>query len=152
MVLALAASMIAAPQSGSPTDEAEEARSFPFSFGIGYVVAEQRRSAVESVESVESVVRSDTATPTPTSKASSPAPSSSPQAEPKTTSLAPRLPPPRSDLARIKGSPRARGLTAAAAIATQMAMIIAGIAVVREQREQAREARRGQPPPYRPYR
>lgn len=79
-------------------------------------------------------------------------PAPTPEVPPTTTRLVPRLPPPASDLARIQGSPRARGLNAAAAIAAQVAMIVAGVISVREQREQIRREREGQAPPYRPYR
>jgi len=147
MVLALVASLLAAP-APDPSPDSDDA-AFPFSFGIGYVVTEQRRS-VDALDASPTVADAPTSPTTSAPEDSTEAPAS--QAAPQPASLAPRLPPPRSDLARIQGSPRARGLSAAAAIATQMAMIIAGIAVVREQREQAREARRGQAPPYRPYR
>lgn len=72
--------------------------------------------------------------------------------EPRSLSLVPRLPPPRSDLARIQGSPRARGIQAAAALATQVAMIVAGVISVREQKRQLRREREGRVQPYRPYR
>lgn len=64
----------------------------------------------------------------------------------------PRRPPPSTDLARIQGSPRARGLSAAVAVAAQLAMIVAGVMSVREQNERMRREREGQAPPYKPYR
>lgn len=67
-------------------------------------------------------------------------------------SLAPHLPPPTSDLARVQASPEARGIQIAAAVAVQLAMVVAGIVAVREQREQVRRERAHQVPPYRPYR
>lgn len=70
----------------------------------------------------------------------------------KPASLVPHLPPPPSDLARVQGSPRARGLHTAAAVATQLAMVVAGIIAVREQREQLRRERERDVQPYRPYR
>lgn len=100
--------------------------SVPFSPGIGYTVAQIMRQLDR---------------PPPTA-----------EAPPTTTRLVPRLPPPASDLARIQGSPRARGLNTAVAIAAQVAMIVAGVISVREQREQVRREREGQAQPYRPYR
>ncbi|MCX4247400.1 hypothetical protein [Paraliomyxa miuraensis] len=73
-------------------------------------------------------------------------------AEAPTTSLVPRLPPPPTDLQRVQGSPGARGLHVAAAMAAQLAMIVAGVIAVREQREQLRRERERAPAPYRPYR
>jgi hypothetical protein len=97
-----------------------------FSPGIGYTVSEDLRR-------VEMIAGSPAETTVP-------------------ARLAPRLPPPSSDLARVQGSPRARGMLAAAAVAAQLAMIVAGVVSVRNQREQARRDREGQVQPYRPYR
>lgn len=63
----------------------------------------------------------------------------------------PRLSPPPTDLARIQGSPRAVGIHAAAAVATQLAMIIAGVMSVQEQRRILRRERARQPAPFSPY-
>ena len=98
----------------------------PFSPGVGYTVSQLLRQADA---------------PPPAAEEATPA-----------FSLVPRLPPPRSDLARIQGSPRARGLHAAAALAAQVAMIVAGVISVQEQRRQLRREREGQVQPYRPYR
>lgn len=97
-----------------------------FSPGIGYTVSRLQREADEPV------VREEAPT--------------------HVASFAPRLPPPQSDLARIQGSRRARGLHVAAAIAAQAAMIVAGILAVREQRATARREQARQVEPYRPYR
>ncbi|MCA9652069.1 MAG: hypothetical protein KC501_19285 [Myxococcales bacterium] len=76
-----------------------------------------------------------------------------PVVETPTIHLAPHLsPPPGTDLARIQGSPRARGLHAAAAFAAEVAMIVAGVVSVREQNQQVRREREGRAPPYKPYR
>ena len=78
-----------------------------------------------------------------------------PEAEPEpppSISLVPRLPPPPTDLARVQGSPRARGMATAVAVAAQVAMIVAGAVSVQQQNRAVRERRRGEAPPYRPYR
>ena len=62
------------------------------------------------------------------------------------------LPPPPSDLARVQNSPAFRGVVAAAVIASQVAMIVAGVASVRRQNARARAAAVGRAPAYRPYR
>lgn len=102
-----------------------------FSPGIGYTVALRQRQA-------DTVATTSASTTQPSAKA---------------RSLPPILPPPPpSDLARVQNSPRAQGILAAAAIAAQVAMIVAGIASVRQQNAEIRRQRRGRPPPYRPYR
>lgn len=73
-------------------------------------------------------------------------------AEPPRFELYPHLPPPPSDLSRVQSSPRGQAVLAAAAVATQVAMIVAGIIAVRQQRDEARRERARQPEPFRPYR
>ncbi|MEM9453801.1 MAG: hypothetical protein AAGF11_06450 [Myxococcota bacterium] len=124
VIIALAA-LVSAPATPSTSPSFSPG----FSPGIGYTVSLRQRQA------------DDVTTPTtaePTAKA---------------RSLPPILPPPPpSDLARVQNSPRAQGILAAAAIAAQVAMLVAGVASVRQQNAEIRRQRRGRPPPYRPYR
>lgn len=130
LALALATRMVA-PEPAPPA----------FSPGVGYIVAQQHRGASEGPE------------PAATSEASEASEASGAPPQPPRKTLAPVLPPPPpTDLARVKGSPRAQGILAAAAIATQVAMLVAGVAAVRQQNAALREQRRGRAPAYRPYR
>jgi len=100
-----------------------------FSMGIGYTVSLDLRQQ-------------------PTSSATI----STREEEGQPINLVPWLPPPPNDMARIKGSPRVQGFHAAAAIAAEVAMLIAGAVSVRRQRQELRRERKGRAPPYKPYR
>ncbi|MCH9683710.1 MAG: hypothetical protein K0V04_19910, partial [Deltaproteobacteria bacterium] len=107
-----------------------------FSAGPGYTASELAQGRVPLATSQE---------PEPASEPSS----SGQQAR---TPLMPRLPPPPTDFQRIQGSPALRGINAAAAVAMQLGMIVAGAVSVGKQRAAIRRQRNGQAPPYKPYR
>ncbi len=136
--------MMAALVSGPAADDPSASS---FSPGIGFTVSQQLREADQPPVGPRPPTEAESAQARTVAASSEPS-----EPDPSASGLAPRLPPPPSDLARAQGSPRARGLHAAAAIAAQMAMIVAGAVAVRDQRRRAREAQRGRAPPYKPYR
>jgi len=143
MVMALASVVLAEPAPGpseAPASGTAEAPALEVSLGIGYVVS--RTVAGEPVPAPRPAAPEPTGPHEPPASAQASAPAQ----------LAPYLPPPSSDFTRVQGSPGARGLLTAAAIATQMGMVVAGIISVREQRQRGREARSEQLPLVRPYR